>query len=154
MDEFIYPEGDFGQFLKDFNDSTATIIKPTGYDMIVKDFDFNQKGQIIDLVKTGYENDLFNKLLVFKPKEIKSINYNFGCHVASPTGNVKYYENDVKLLHYKRLGLEYYLLKNKNYKKRLSEFNKKNALGYEYAFDTNKHIESFNESLSKSKIVI
>jgi len=154
MDEFIYPEGNLGQFFKDFNESDATIVKPEGYDMIVSDFDFTQNGCVTDLVKTGYRNELFDKLLIFKPKKINSINYNFGCHVAAPTGNVKYYNKNIKLLHYKRLGLSYYLLKNKNYKKRLSDFNKKHKLGYEYDFDTNKHAESFNQDLLKAEIVI
>ena len=43
---------------------------------------------------------------------------------------------------------------NKNYKKRLSDFNKKHKLGYEYDFDTNKHAESFNQDLLKAEIVI
>ena len=40
------------------------------------------------------------------------------------------------------------------YRKRLSEFNKKYKLGYEYEFNNDKHIEDFNDSLSKISDVI
>jgi hypothetical protein len=154
MDEFLYAE-DFKSAIIDFNNSDATIVKPTGYDMIVEDFNFDYTNKLTDAVKTGYKNNLFDKLVMFKTKNITDMNYNGGCHVAAPRGNkVMLFENRFLLLHYKRLGLKYFLNKMSVYKKRLSEFNKKYKLGYEYEFDKNKHTEDFNNSLNKMSEVI
>jgi hypothetical protein len=123
--------------------------------MIVDEFEFNYGDELTNLVKTGYKNQLFDKLVMFKTKNITEMNYNGGCHVAAPRGNkVKLFEGEFLLLHYKRLGLKYFLNKMSLYKKRLSEFNKKYKLGYEYEFNKNKHTEDFNESLGKISDVI
>ncbi len=154
MDEFLYSD-DLKKSIIDFYESDATLIKPTGYDMIVNEFEFNYNDKLTNLVKTGYKNNLFDKMVMFKTKDITEINYNGGCHVAAPRGpKVKLFENNFLLLHYKRLGLKYFLNKMSSYRKRLSEFNKKYKLGYEYEFNNDKHIEDFNDSLSKISDVI
>jgi hypothetical protein len=154
MDEFLYSD-DLKKSIIDFYESDATLIKPTGYDMIVNEFEFNYNDKLTNLVKTGYKNNLFDKMVMFKTKDITEINYNGGCHVAAPRGpKVKLSENNFLLLHYKRLGLKYFLNKMSAYRKRLSEFNKKYKLGYEYEFNNDKHIEDFNDSLSKISDVI
>ena len=91
---------------------------------------------------------------MFKPKEINEINYNFGCHVASPMGNVVLYDKPIKLLHLKKIGLSYFLDKMRNYHNRLSKFNRDRALGYQYDFSPEKHEEMFISELSKIKKVI
>ena len=91
---------------------------------------------------------------MFKPKSIKSINFNFGCHVAAPMGDVKYFNQPIKLLHYKRLGLDYFLNRMAIYKKRISDFNKKNKLGFEYAFQKEEHSEKFLSELNKKDFII
>jgi hypothetical protein len=154
MDEFLHSD-DLKKSIIKFYESDSTIIKPTGYDMIVDEFEFNYGDELTNLVKTGYKNQLFDKLVMFKTKNITEMNYNGGCHVAAPRGNkVKLFEGEFLLLHYKRLGLKYFLNKMSLYKKRLSEFNKKYKLGYEYEFNKNKHTEDFNESLGKISDVI
>jgi hypothetical protein len=153
MDEFLYSE-DLKSTIIEFNNSEFTVVKPTGYDMIVNEFDFDYKSKLTDLIKTGYRNDLFDKFLMFKPNNIKEINYRGGCHFANPIGEVRLFIDKLTLLHYKRLGLKYHLKKMRSYKKRLSDFNKKYNLGYEYGFDENKHIEDFTDCLGKSEICI
>lgn len=153
MDEFLYSE-DFGGYLKDFNNSEATIIKPIGFEMMIRDFDLTKSGSILNDVQYGYEHNHFNKLCMFKPKEINEINYNFGCHVASPMGNVILYDKPIKLLHLKKIGLSYFLDKMRNYHNRLSKFNRDRALGYQYDFSPEKHEEMFISELSKIKKVI
>lgn len=152
-DEFIYHPR-LKDILLEFYKSDSTLIKLSGYDMITEDFDFNTKDKLIDVVKTGFKNDDFNKILIFKPNFIKSITYNFGCHNANPKGLVKYFDNDIKLLHYKRLGLDYFINKMSIYKKRLSAFNKKNKFGFEYDFDEQKHRDNFKSELDRADIVI
>jgi hypothetical protein len=154
MDEFLY-SNDLKKSINNFYESDATVIKPTGYDMVVNDFQFNYGDKLTNLVKTGYKNNLFDKLIMFKTKNITEINYNGGCHVAAPRGDkIKLFEGEFLLLHYKRLGLKYFLNKMSTYKKRLSEFNKKHKLGYEYEFNSDKHVEDFNECLGKISDII
>jgi hypothetical protein len=153
MDEFLYSD-DLKSTIIEFNNSEATIVKPTGYDMIVDEFTFDYENKLTDLVKTGVRNDLFDKFLMFKPKSVVEINYKGGCHFANPSGEVILFENKFLLLHYKRLGLKYYLNRMRSYKNRLSNFNKQYKLGYEYGFDENKHVENFAENLDKIQSVI
>lgn len=154
MDEFLYSD-DLKKSINNFYESDATIIKPTGYDMITGEFEFNYNDKLTNLVKTGYKNNLFDKLVMFKTKNITEINYKGGCHVATPIGDkVKLFEGEFLLLHYKRLGLKNFLNKMSVYKKRLSEFNKKYKLGYEYEFNNDKHTEDFNECLGKISDII
>jgi len=153
MDEFLYTEN-IGTLIRNFNDSSATIIKPVGYDMIIEDFDITKSVDLLSDVKYGIRHNHFDKLCMFKPSEIKEINYNFGCHVANPSGNVKYFDGDVKLLHYKKIGLKYFLDKMGSYHKRLSKFNRDRSLGYQYDFDREKHITDFTKDSHKSKKVI
>jgi len=149
MDEFLYTEN-INEYITNFNNSEATIVKPEGYDMIIESFDVTTTENIVNDVKYGYKHDHFNKLCMFKPNDISEINFNFGCHVASPVGNVIYFKEPIKLLHYKKIGLEYFLNKMKNYHNRLSSFNRERALGYQYDFTKDKHIENFNSDLEKA----
>jgi len=153
MDEFIYTKN-LKEFITEFNESDSTILKPIGYDMMINDFDITNSDDLINDVKNGNRHDHFDKLCMFKPNQIKEINYNFGCHVANPTGNIKYFNKEVKLLHYKKVGLSYYLNKMFQYKKRVSKFNKDRRLGYQYNFSKEKHITDFNEELITIKKVI
>ena len=153
MDEFLYSD-DLGQYLRGFNESNATIIKPIGFEMMIKDFDLTKSGLLLADVTHGYEHDHFNKFCIFKPREINEINYNFGCHVASPKGNVVFYDKPIKLLHLKKIGLNYFLEKMKAYHTRLSKFNRDRALGYQYDFSPEKHVDMFITELEKVKKVL
>ena len=64
MDEFLYSD-DLKKSIIDFYESDATLIKPTGYDMIVNEFEFNYNDKLTNLVKTGYKNKKQNFFLPF-----------------------------------------------------------------------------------------
>lgn len=153
MDEFIYHKN-LKDVLIDFHESDTSIMKLTGFDMITDELVFDYTKKLTNLVRTGYPNKMFDKCLIFKPNLINDINYNYGCHVCNPTGSVLFYPNTVKLLHYKRLGLQYYLSKMKEYKQRLSEFNKINKLGFEYSHDDKQHIIDYTDCLDKKTEII
>ena len=69
MDEFLYSEN-IKNYLIDFHNSESTIVKPSGYDMIIENFIFDYDKKLTDLVKTGFKNNHFDKLVMFKPKKI------------------------------------------------------------------------------------
>lgn len=153
MDEFIYSENIAASML-DFYQSKATIIRPEGYNMIIEKFSFRTKNKnITEQIKTGVQDAYFNKLCVFKPNEITEIRYLHGCHNASPSGNIIFYREPMKLLHYKYITIDYVLSRMKAYKIRLSAYNKKYRLGFQYENDNQEHIKYFNKLLSEAKIL-
>ena len=154
MDEFLY-HPNLKQYIQDFHDSEYSVVHPVGYDMITNDFNFDYSKQLTELVTEGYVNHYFDKMVMFKRQSIQSINYGYGCHYAAPNGSVKIKDSDdLKLLHFKRLGREYYISKMESYKNRVSDFNIKNNLGFEYRFMNEKHNLDFNEQLSKKIKII
>jgi hypothetical protein len=92
---------------------------------------------------------------MFNPNKIQEINYKFGCHIANPIGDVNLYHfNDLKMLHYKYLGLSDFIPKQKLRGSRLSEFNKKYGLGMYYLYDEDKHKEEYKIFIEKRKKVL
>ena len=149
IDEFLHHR-DMRQLLFKFHRSQCSIIKPMGFDMITDVFTFNYEIPLTEDVMDGVRNKLFDKLVAFKPKSVKEINYKGGCHYANPVGDVVYYDvTGVKLLHYKRLGRQYVINKMAAYSTRLSVFNKQHGLGYEYMFSKEKHDANFDKILSR-----
>jgi hypothetical protein len=126
VDEFLYFPHTLA--LDDLLDD-YTVLKPKGYDMITEK-NINEIDNIFTVNK-GIRNEMMDKCCMFNIKEIESINYEAGCHKCNPKGNVKYFEDkELKLLHYKYLGLEDGLKrKNLNYE-RLSDYNKERGWDY------------------------
>lgn len=135
MDEFL--EIDF-----DLNGS-ETIIKTQGYDMV---------GSVNS--RKGVVNDNYSKSIMFNPRKINSINYSIGAHKCNPSGDVVYSEKTAKLLHRKYISEEYVLNKQLEYKRRLSELNRRYGWGSEYSIVTKEKNESLFKKLNAKKINI
>lgn len=88
------------------------------------------------VLKLNYLNrsPSYDKFLMFKKTQIQEINYDYGCHTASPVGCVKMSEYGFTLYHAKYISAEYMLKRYDLFKKRLSVFNKMNKLSYHYMF--------------------
>ena len=149
-DEFLYHKN-IGQFLTDMKNSPFTIFKPEGYHMIGdEDLILNSEDNIFEKVTKGIRGTSNDKLMLFNCNKIEEINYSFGCHIANPTGEVFYYNgSDLKMLHYKYLGLTDFIPKQKLRGDRLSEFNKQRGLGMYYLFSENKHKEEYKTFIQK-----
>jgi hypothetical protein len=64
-------------------------------------------------VVRGARETIYDKPAIFDPEAIQTINYSAGRHVASPTGRVvREAQRQVKLLHYKSLGVDYVCARN------------------------------------------
>ena len=74
--------------------------------------------------------------------------------ILNQEGVVKFFDQESKLLHYKYLGLNYFLERMEIYGLRNSEFNKKHGFGYHYNIPRKDMINDFNNKLSKSNKVI
>ncbi|HHP7242331.1 MAG TPA: glycosyltransferase family 2 protein [Cyclobacteriaceae bacterium] len=145
MDELLYhPE--MMQLLIKLKKHRFTVAKPLGFNMISKSFPTTDEN-IYNEVKEGARVRLWDKMVLFNPNEIERMNYAPGSHLALPEGNVKLYQNDqlLRLLHFRYLGLEYVLGKNKLRNGRLSDENIKNNWGYHYTLNDQNQIEIFNK---------
>lgn len=106
IDEFIYHPR-LRDYLADRQARGFTILHPVGLDMVAPDFP--EPGAVLTKsVRRGRPLDSMDKLAVFDPNAIEEINYEVGRHVAQPSGRVLFPPTrEVKLLHYKHLGVEY-----------------------------------------------
>jgi glycosyltransferase involved in cell wall biosynthesis len=134
-DEFLYHENMIEFLITSFNNG-ITIFKPEGHHMVGdEDLNLLPNDNILEKVKYGVRTEVLDKMMMFNCNKIKEINYNFGCHNASPLGEVKLStDNSLKMLHFKFMGLKDYLYKNKIRGERLSDFNKKYGFGTYYLF--------------------
>lgn len=124
-DELIY-NTNLVNILKNIN---ATHIITEGYQMMSEVLP-STNGQIYDEIKQGFLIPDYSKPCVFKPNEIKEINFAPGSHTAKPTGNVVSVNNSgLKLLHYKYINRSILINKYKNYAIRQSEEMKKKGWG-------------------------
>ena len=151
-DEFIYSEN-INEF---FDHHTHDIYQPYGYDMWSLNF---PKDDILGEVKTGGRSINYDKVCVFNPSKIKDINYDLGCHQASPVSNIghrilPFRSEDLKLLHYKNISFDYRINKHRQYYQRLSEFNISTGAGIHYSYDEDQQLSEFNELGYRSTIII
>jgi glycosyltransferase involved in cell wall biosynthesis len=131
VDEFmLHPLGvlellDYLQFTR------YNIFLPRLFNMFTDNFP-TTNGQIYDEVKYGREGGA--KMNIFKPNEIKEINYTVGCHHARPEGDVRLDINSpLMTLHMSHLSVDYTVRRRKYMFNRLSEVNKKMGWGYHLA---------------------
>jgi glycosyltransferase involved in cell wall biosynthesis len=104
VDELLYHQK-LVDILRGYMASGITIPKTEGFDM-VSGAPPSGGGQIVDEIKDGYPSALYNKCAIFRPTI--DINFGIGAHHASPRGPVKFSESaDIKLLHYRYLGVEF-----------------------------------------------
>lgn len=127
IDEIVYHNNMIG-FLE--KSRGYTVLKPTAYQMICDTFPIGE-GQITEIMPFGILStpvvseallccDSFNKKCIISPKDIIETNYSNGAHYARMIGKVvESCDPNLKLLHYRFLGLDYLLNKNKMRAERL-----------------------------------
>lgn len=154
-DEFLYHKDIESYIQKAFQDG-ITIFKPRGYHMVGdEDLDLGKNDNIFEKVTKGVKTDVLNKMMMFDCNKIKEINYSFGCHMANPVGEVKLLDDgELKMCHYKFLGMNDHLYKNNIRRQRLSEFNKQYGLGTYYLFTDDQAREDYRGYLNKRENVI
>jgi hypothetical protein len=142
-------------FLIQSKEKGISLFKPEGYHMVA-DEDFNLKvdGDLIKEVTKGVRAEVLDKLMMFDCNKISNINYSIGCHMANPIGDIVVSDKQLKMLHYKFLGLEDHKLKQTIRGERLSEFNKQHGFGLYYLFNEEEQIKDYRGYLSKREIVL
>jgi glycosyltransferase involved in cell wall biosynthesis len=113
IDEHLYHKDIIG-YLKSCSNQGITILPSSGYEMISHDVP-SVNGRLCDALMLGSPTESLSgassrlsKIMIFDPDAIEDINYAVGRHLANPTGNVIFPEkSELKILHYKFLGLKY-----------------------------------------------
>lgn len=141
-DEIVY----HSSIKRVLEESSGTIFHTQGYNMYSKEM---PKESFLDL-NLGVPNQDYSKLCVFSPK-ITRINYVYGCHEANPVGNIRFCDTHLKLLHYRNIGgPERLVNRHEEYRKRLSDFNKKWKLGVHYEESDEDRVKYWNRKYAES----
>jgi glycosyltransferase involved in cell wall biosynthesis len=155
-DEFIYHPFGLRNYLEQNLDND--FLTPVGYQMVSDNFPNDYSKLIIEQVKKGTPDEFYNKLSIINPKRVVDINFKPGGHevhyeVIGP--NIKtILDSNLKLLHYKFLGLEYVLNRRKQYPVRMSNMNVEKGWGRHYTEPEEETIDYYNTIKEESKIII
>lgn len=144
-DEFVYHPDLIG-FLEKTN---ATIIAPQWCEMYSEKFP-TTKGQIYEEVKTGRVGHCHghSKINLFRPSQIREMNWDAGCHNAKPIGNViPLLECEIKTLHMRWLSKEYVIARSQYTAKRMSAMNKKMGWSFHFAWEPEKLSKIFDDDM-------
>jgi len=107
MDEHLYHPNLIG-YLRYCASQGITAITAIGYEMSSEVFPTGDIPLWREITSGCRFARDFDKLSIFDPNAVDSINYAVGRHAASPEGRVVYPERpEIKLLHYKKLSLDY-----------------------------------------------
>lgn len=148
VDEFIY-HPDLNAFLASMIKQNISLLRCEGYNMIAKDHP-NEEEDIFK-IQEGVRSVSFDKILMFNPSLVEDINYDPGAHNCLPIGKLTFNYYELKLLHYKYLGLFNILSKYKEMGSRLSKYNKRLKLSYHYLFSSGKIKKEF-DSIWKNRV--
>lgn len=105
---------------------------------------------IEDEISTGLSSEDYSKQIIFSPDRITEINYVHGCHRNNKIGDIS--QHDVcKMYHYRMIGgIDRILERHAEYRKRMSDFNKKHNMGFHYLHDDNAKRNEWNDLQSKA----
>lgn len=156
MDEFLYHQ-DLTAVLQRICERRVSFPSTVGYEMYSDRMpEYDGVNHLPDLVKEGKRSDWLDKHIIFDPHRIVDINFDPGAHHANPTGIVNRgnIDTELKVLHYKYLGLDYLLDRYQQLGERLSSYNIQNDLGTHYLAKRQELMEHFNSGLNTAKNVV
>lgn len=148
-DEILYEQGGEIQDWSSILQKAYTLVRCLGFDIYSETLPINSWNE-----KTlGYENSMYNKVLMFNPKAVEEINYGFGCHGAKPEIDrncvVKISNMNFRLHHMRYIGgIDRLVRRYDTYQKRMCEFNVNNKLGHQYF----KSVEELEKDWEEVKI--
>ncbi len=147
IDEILYHPQLLAK-LDELKNKGISIIRPHGFDMYSETY---PKKSLLEITNGIKDNRHLGKCIIFNPNLIKEINFKTGCHKCYPTGQIKFYKkDDIKLLHYKCLNLEFLVERFDLMKKRLSNYNIENKFGKHYLAEKESIKEKYLINLKNS----
>jgi len=130
-DEFLYHESLIDK-LSEYKSKGITVPLIDGHDMMSYNFPVYDGKLITEKIKIGSKTyKPMCKQIIFDPK--LDIDFGVGAHFFKCNKEIKCSDNaELKLLHYKFLGIDYVTYRYNMLAGRLSEFNKVNKFGVHY----------------------
>lgn len=143
MDEHLYHPDLLG-YLKQCQKAGITAIPPAeGYQMVSDSFPDSDE-RLCDLITRGMRFKKMDKFCIFNPDAIEETNFIPGRHKANPSGRVVFpKKRDLKLLHYKYLGLDYLITRYAELRTGLSRVDLEKRWGHQYLLDREKIEKEF-----------
>jgi hypothetical protein len=153
MDEHIYHR-DLREHLGWCTSEGITMLEPVGYDMISEDFPASSS-TLCESIRRGVRSFLLDKKAIFDPNAIEDVNYAPGRHASSPTGRLCFPEQrEVRLLHYKHLGLDYLIPRTGALRGQRTEFELIQGWSLHYFRSAEEIRQDFEEMLRNAEDVI
>jgi hypothetical protein len=144
MDEFLY-HADLRGYLTACAEQGVTAVEATAYDMIADAFPSGDE-PLPQMITCGAREPFYDKLCIFDPDAIVDTHYDPGRHTATPEGRVIWPpRKEVKLLHYKRLGVEYVANRYAGLKLGLRPRDIRNKWGVQYLMGADEIARDFRE---------
>jgi hypothetical protein len=148
VDEFLY-HPDLESYLQSCRQQGVTCIPALGFEMITDTFPAPEenlaRSRTFGAPAAGY-----SKLGIFDPQAVKSTNFAMGSHSARLSGRIVLPERDeLLLLHYKKLGLDYVLARAAAIAARRRSGDRANNWGYHYAWTREQQEERLAEQRSR-----
>ena len=132
----------------------VTAVQAQGWQMISNEFP-ETDGRLCDVVQTGMRWTRMDKIAIFNPNRIKEINFKPGRHKAAPVGDLVLEEpGDVKLLHYKYLGLPYATTRLHELRTGLRKRDIRMKWGSKYLWSREEIVRDFNEVKRQAETVM
>lgn len=129
MDEHIYHHKELRSYLEQCKASGVTILNPVGVEMVSADFP-RADAMLCQTIRSGVRSFNLDKLAVFSPDAIDEMNYRVGRHVSTPSGRLVFPpRREVKMLHYKYLGLDYLKSRSTALSSRKTDFDRARGWG-------------------------
>lgn len=153
VDEFFFhPEG-FQNYLKKCYYEQYTLIQPEGYEMVADDFPGDYSKKIYETVRFGCRSNAMDKAQIFNPKKIKEINFAVGRHSNKAEGKINI-ATGAKLLHFKYIGIHYWLPRQNELKQGLKELDIQNRWGEQYLWEDAEKIRIAKELSEKAEKIV
>jgi len=143
VDEHLY-HPDLRQYLQDCLRQGISLILAEGYNMISDAFPTGDQ-PLFQQVRMGTRSPRMDKTEVFAPDLIREINFAAGRHSVQPEGRVQWPpDRQVKLLHYKYLGLDYLIARFNELRQGLREGDMAKGWGKHYLLDDQEKTAEFH----------
>ncbi len=141
---------DLPNYLRQCQCKGITAIPAEGWQMVSDRFP-KTKELLCDSVTRGIRWDVYDKIGFFNPNAIDEINYGPGRHHADPAGRVFYPKHgEMKLLHYKYLGLDYLIRRSTELRTGLRRTDIERGWGEQYLWKREKMEKKFNDIFEKA----
>lgn len=153
VDEHYY-HPDLRHYLQECRAAGSTVVPALAYEMVSDTFP-DGPGRLCDQVRVGARAPYMDKTGIFNPDAVESIDYGVGRHYARPVGRIACAPaGDVKLLHFKYLGLPYLRARYAELGARLRRLDRENRWGYQYFWNESELSESFARTRESAHNII